>query len=340
MATKQTEKTTKLKLPSVLTFTGSIKPSSAVFYSTDFNPSLLEKDRDSFLKTTTGMVTTIEGTKTVFSDYKNSKEGVKNLGASNLHRVEQAVISKGNNALYTSFSVTINPKWQKINSLDNAGYDWLKIYNKFKEEILEHPTVLKNLAKKYTTQIFNASWLHRNNEISANTKIYVSDYGSEKFKHLTFEEVEALIYFGLSNQEEKSVCLVVEALVKAPELTRVYPSQIFTESKNDVKKEDVISGLLYKVNGFAALSPQKISCALRKFDICEHDGFQKAIPVGTLGVDQEYGYASRVVNEKTFYHYFLELDTLIKNHNEQVLEYVVACLILGGVFNGESEKNK
>ncbi len=219
------------------------------------------------------------------------------------------------------------------------------------------------LARRYAENIVNARWMWRNG-CSANKQVTVyevCDNGDEvlliKSKPGHHFEVNIVdgdmrllvnkIATSLGN-EAYPLRLKIQGSGMVGGGQEVYPSQVF-----DDKSKHLFS-VPCKKGRHAAMQSQQIGSAIRTIDTW-YPGFELNGPlvVEPLSVDQKHSKAWRVKGDNSrvktdLCSYLVEIDEMLESLEsasgidsiEGHIHYVMACLVRGGVFSGESKKEQ
>ncbi|MBE0471470.1 MAG: type I-F CRISPR-associated protein Csy3 [Methyloprofundus sp.] len=213
--------------------------------------------------------------------------------------------------------------------------------NEFKEQ-----DKLETLAYRYAYNIANGRFLWRNRVCAESVKIEV--YQGEEDEPLKFDahafslqnfdknnvdsdlvKLTKIIQSGLNAQDDFTLLKVI-AYVKLGNGQHVFPSQ----EMNMGEKGKV----LFQLDGCAAVHNVKIGNALRTIDNWYTDNAEFPIAAEPYGAVTQRGQAYRKSEN--------DLYTLIKNWlNEKEItsddkNFIVANLIRGGLFQGDSKKKK
>lgn len=341
----------KLKLPSLLSYRGSIKPGAAFYFA---------KLEDGSRVPVEVTQATVKGTMASYKEVKGAKspaELEKSSGRSNLQTIDQAVLPPATKEFLMEFVVNVTPgslRPESCNSQDvalalNAFVSRYHALGGFKE-----------LAERYIRNILNGAWLWRNGSLFETGKIEVKatiDGVEQSFSASmtaqfdnALQVPEALVDLVASALagERRVAILRVSAALDAYAGQEVYPSQEFANEANDVSR---IFASVRGKDGVrqAFMHPQKVGNALRRIDDWYQPmpGFDlKPLAVEPLGVDASNQVAHRATNGEDFYTLVEKrLDVLqaaldVANSASQITaehHYIVAVLVRGGVFSGEKK---
>ncbi len=220
----------------------------------------------------------------------------------------------------------------------------IKAVNQFKET-----TGLSTLANRYAYNIANGRFLWRNRVCADKIKINVYLMENENETKLEFDgfsfpvnnfeknsdniNLKTLgdyILKGFRDNEEHFGFLRIDAYAKLGIGQHVFPSQEMNMSE---KRKT-----LFKINDCAAIHNVKLANAIRTIDNWYDENAQFPIAIEPYGSVTQIGQAFRKSK--------IDLYTLLLKwlNNEEISEtdkaYIVANLIRGGLFQGESEKKK
>ena len=357
-----------LTLPSMLSYSGSIKPGAA------FYEAVIGTGANATRVPVAVVETTLKGTMANYFEVKNARDQgavVKALGRPNLQTIHQALLPAGTTAFEMQYTLNVIPNaLMPHNCNDNvvgkALHNFMARYNKVGGS--------QYLASRYVTNLLRGAWLWRNADQfeSGTIEVTVKIDGVDKtFTNNSFsnraclkqvagsEELIVLVGKALAGEIRdsdtgftKSIVLRVKACMDAFPGQEVYPSQEFV---ND--KEHPVSRVLASVKSAgnvdqAIMHPQKIGNALRRIDdwYTPLDGFDlNPLAVEPLGVDSSMQVAHRASSAKDFYTLVekqfgnlmaslesaASVDDLQADHH-----YLAAVMSRGGVFSGESEADK
>lgn len=341
----QSNQVEKISLPTLLSFEKTITNGIGDFFAfKNENLDLFFENKKEFYKTlvpVTASVVTANGTR---NDYKAQKESETNVGYGNPQRIEVALMPSGNDAIYISFDLIINPHWQKPHSCDNIKY--VEAIEKV-TQLYSKKIGMKELAKLYTRQILSGDWGWRNKNLCDDCYKVVVSNNKRKLGRPLKEEIysDEKLYEIILNALEnpmKSAHLKVEGFFVVGN-SEIYPSQLFTEKSTD---KTAVGKLLAKHDDNQVyFSSFKIGNALRTIDCWyNNDEVNSPIAISPYGVERETAYPHRKENGNHLYTYLEDLDTIIdelengfKKYKETDLHFLMACLILGGVFNKSSK---
>ena len=322
-------------LPTVLAFERCIETSDAVFFGMHGDVA-------------TPVIVT---EKTVRGSQSNYGQSEKNAKASNIQRVNAAMLKADETVLkicYTLKAIGRVGKTCACNSPEFAA--------KLKSFINEKLTLenAKILAELYFANIVNGRTLWRNAMTGDNITTSVSmikdgvvvetitSVASEdcqdmsltdaaKVKFASMIEAVARAFMG-----EKKVMFNVESSIFMGRGSEVYPSQEFMQDRGD---KDALSKKLYTVNGDqAAYHSQKVSNAIRVIDRTYPDFVDQPIAVEPYGSVTTQSMAYRWTETGKDFYTMFERAIAGEAMNDDDVRFVLAVLIRGGVFGGKDGK--
>ncbi len=260
----------------------------------------------------------------------------------NLQTVDAAALDVANDTLVARWSCKVLPFTGEPYVCNDQEYQQV-VTEKVRGYLEEYG--VKELARRYASNIANARWLWRNRMGAEEISVTVTkENQSITFSHAeiinlndfsyTSPELDTLtewIAAGLSGQAY--TILYIEGEAKVGYGQEVYPSQELILDTGNRK-----SKVLYQVDNKAGVHSQKIGNAIRTIDTWYEEDAPFPIAVEPYGSVTTLGMAFRQPRpKKDFYSIF---DAWMKdNHSptEDEQHYVMAILIRGGVF-GESSK--
>lgn len=356
-----------IKLPSMLSYAGSIKPGAGLY------EAVIGTGEKSHRVPVEVKETSLKGTISSHKDLKGAFEAdAKAIGRANLQTIHQAILPPETTGFEISYTLTIIPNSLKANNCNVAevGAALTNFTKRYYEIGGGH-----FLASRYVTNLLRGSWLWRNADQFEAGRIEVTakiDGVERVFSNKSInartslkpvagsEALIDLVGKALAGEIRdpdtgfsKSVVLRVKAIMEAYPGQEVYPSQEFENEKN---QED-ISRILASVKTQGGLNqafmhPQKIGNSLRRIDdwYTPMDGFELSpLPIEPLGVDTSMQVAHRAQNGHDFYTLLEKrFDALVKelegatdvNSLNADIHYLVSVLIRGGVFSGEKKEKK
>lgn len=351
----------KFKFPSVLTYNKTIQPSTGVFYSLfDVN---VEGNKVSY-ESKDGVVITTVGIRAAKSNYEDNVDAkADKLAESNLQRIDTASLAPESEWLLVDYNVSFNNNIMSPHSCnDLETYERMVAFaNKF-ESVIGY----KELIVRYLKNIINANTMWKNKSFAEEGYVTIEYYDS---KNSVQREVHFNINFkdDFSVQEESQqdfdlLCEVliskmtnkevftmnVKNFLKMGKGQSVYPSEEFVDDKNSVEgRSKVLSSYKNsKGRNIATYHNVKIGNAIRRIDDWHDHPSEKRVPVEMFAPDLNF---ARILRNSTNNFYSL-LEKKLENYEKSLdkndvseeetneLNYIVACLIRGGVFNGKSKK--
>ncbi len=331
----------KMKAASVLAFERKLDISDAFFWQKDSNAD----KKDVLITPVIIREKSVRGTisnrlkKAVANDPAKLDAEIEKP---NLQTVDAAALEVNNDTLVIKWSCKVLPFSGEPYVCDELYYRQI-LMGKVRGYLEEYG--VKELARRYASNIANARWLWRNRIGAEEISVTVTN-GNES---LTFSHAEIInlndfsysspeldtltewIVAGLSDQA--FTILYIEGQAKVGYGQEVYPSQELILDTGRSK-----SKVLYQLNKQAGVHSQKIGNAIRTIDTWYEEDAQFPIAVEPYGSVTTLGTAFRQPKQKNdFYSIF---DAWIKDDKlptEDEQHYVMAILIRGGVF-GESGK--
>ena len=352
----------KFKFPTVLTYNKTIQPSTGVFYS------LFGVEKDNFkinYKEKKGVVVDDIGIRTSISTYENNPDEItaENFSKSNLQRNDVAALDPESEWLMVEYNLNINNNLTPHSCNDPVIYDRLiEFLESFKSNI-----GYEELITRYLKNIVNANTMWKNKSFSEECYVEISYIDpSNGCEVLANFEVDFKDDFSIltTNQDEfnKLRDIIVEKMNKSEVFTmnvknflklgkgqEVYPSEEFVEDKDKLGRSKILSSYKNKKGEkIATFHSVKIGNAIRKIDNWHNHESKKRVAVEMYAPDLNFGRILRdsktnffTLMESNFDKYEKALKTN-KIDKEQIneLNYIVACFIRGGLFNGKSEKKE
>lgn len=270
----------------------------------------------------------------------------------NIFEGDDASLPPNNDSLKISFTLRIIGNLGKPFACNNRDFQ-AKITDTINQFKGENGSGLETLALRYAYNIANGRFLWRNRVCAEEIKVWVylggdskplefvaTEYAMNDFnKNANTPDLKKLKDFilkGLNGGDSSFVFLKIEAFAKLGNGQHVFPSQ---EMNTGEKKK-----VLFQLDGCAAIHNVKIGNAIRTIDNW-YDQESKTernaefpIAVEPYGSVTQIGHAFRK-NDNDLYKLLLNWlhDKPITQDNKN---YVVANLVRGGLFQGESEKDK
>ncbi len=343
-------KKNNIAIASVLAFEKKLVPSDGRFYGTYWsrrnernNPLILQE------KSVRGTISNRLKKNALSSAVKQNND----IEKPNLQTIDCCALSRDQDTLSLSFSLKVLSGVEKPSVCNSS--EFRNSYEMAAKHYINH-SHFNELAKRYATNIANASFLWRNRigaeRIEVNVKVLNQDEEQEwtfdaksistkNFKHEN-PYILALadkIASALSGKKE-FLLLEINAYAQIGLGQDVYPSEELILDKSNSKSKK--SKILYHIDGIAGMHSQKIGNALRTIDTWypEHDQANIGpIAIEPYGTVTNLGKAYRTPKEKAdFYTLFDDFSRGGELLSEEEKHYVMAVLIRGGVF-GESSKD-
>lgn len=318
----------KLEKSKVLSFEGKIVPSDAIMMSGN-----MDSDNWSYIDITEKTVRGVMSNRLKSSDDKKATHA-------NIQHIDSASLHHDHDCLKVSFTLKILSGCNTPSACESPAYE-KKLKTLINGYIEEHG--FKELSKRYAQNIINARYLWRNRFGAESVTVKINTKGKE----LVFNAFD----YSLNNFDEKltgsaltlaniieegllnNVTMEVTAIAKIGKGMPVYPSQKMIMNIASGSK----GRHLFSVdNVTAGLHSQKVGNALRTIDTW-HEKFEEigAVAINPYASVTQKGQANRPPSSKNdFYSIW---DAWIMKDVEPTIEqkhYVVAMLILGGVFGG------
>ncbi|MEE9338257.1 MAG: type I-F CRISPR-associated protein Csy3 [Methylococcaceae bacterium] len=344
-----TKNTTKFETPTILSFEAKLLCSDAVMHSGNWQ-EIKNAEKWQPIKIEEKFV---RGTKSHWQaggseEHKDHAKFLQDIAQANPQTVDNAALPFDADTLKISWTLRVLGNLTQSSACNNPEYD-KKLSGLIKNYAEEHK--FDELAKRYAINIANGRFLWRNRVGADEVKILVYLDGEQeplKFNAYDFtlsnfdgnsEDINKLanaIKEGLSDTTgEKFTFIKVVAFSKLGNGQQVYPSQDMNMEKSDK--------VLYKLNAkteteVAAMHSQKIGNAIRTIDNW-HSKADKSGPIAVepYGSVTVRGQAYRPLNNGSFYK-VLESWMNDKEPTDSEKHYMMATLIRGGVFSGETKK--
>lgn len=329
----------KTKLPSLLSITGAIDPSHAIFFSSSDKNT--KNGKPLSLKEIT-----VLGTLSSYGEQSKTDD----VPAGNIQKIDSCFLPSEHNYLHVKGNIKFS---NQIESVNANSTDYIKsikeIYANYCEE-----NNFKELIDRYLIQLFNGSVLFRNKyssdivlklifnskslEIDVNQRYMFSDIDSLKSKYPEINEVESFISKAFSGKEDDVFILEYEYITEMGFGQEVYPSQEFMESKKD-NKGKVLFETIYNGQKITGLHSQKVGNALRTIDTWFSEESSMPIPVDPFGPDKKNGCFRRGKNKKSIFDILpsivdKKLNDEEIDYNSGELHYLIASILRGGVYSG------
>lgn len=343
-----------MKLPSLLAYTRSISPSVGVFFGIED-----KKDLFDFKKRIPVQITKVGLSSTISNYSKDIEKSLENNGK-NLQKTQQALVPDNCNFLAMEFSLNIVNNFKNPISCNEVIYR--KKINEYVEKYLKTDKI-RTVARLYLQNIITARFMFRNLNNSSKMEVHVKS-DDKIFKFISHSNLHNLEQF---NKEEKiSIEILLDELVsalkgdkkevgdgfKVPMVinwrittlfetepnSEIYPSQEFIEDSKEGKVLSTIKTSLDKEQ--ASYHSQKIGNAIRTIDVWYPDykdeDKQYPIPVEPYGIDRSSDTVLR--KKENLYSHLEKVDEYIeKEPSDEISDYIIACLIRGGVYSGSKK---
>ena len=334
----------KIKLPSLLSITGAIDPSHAIFFSSP--DGLVGRCKPLSLKEIT-----VLGTLSSYGEQSKTDS----VPVGNIQKVDSCFLPSEHNYLHVKGNVKFS---NQIESINTNAPDFIKgIKEIYKNYSLENNFV--DILDRIIIQLLNGSILFRNKYSSAiklrlsfnnkdldfvvNQGHKFADINGLKLNNSEIDGIIKSISSSLKGSESDVFLLEYEYVVDMGHGQEVYPSQEFLESKKD-NKGKVLFETFYNGERITGLHSQKVGNALRTIDTWFSEDEVYPIPVDPFGPDKKNGCFRRGGNKKSV---FDILPKIVEEAlNEQKIDYgsadmhyLIASILRGGVYSGAG-KNK
>lgn len=346
-----TKKPTKFETPTILAFEAKLLCSDAVMHSGNWqNIKSVEK-----LEPIKIEEKSVRGTKSHWQasgseEHKDHAKFLQDIAQANPQTVDNAALPFDADTLKVSWTLRVLGNLERSSACNNPEYD-KKLSALIKSYGEDYQ--FDELAKRYAINIANGRFLWRNRIGAEEVNILVYLEGEDKplefnaydFKLSDFDsndsnitKLSSIIKQGLSdNTGEKFSFIKIVAFSKLGNGQQVYPSQDMNMEKSEKGK------VLYKLNAdtdneIAAMHSQKIGNAIRTIDNW-HSQSDKSGPIAIepYGSVTVRGQAYRPLNNGSFYK-VLENWMNDNEPTDSEKHYMMATLIRGGVFSGETKK--
>jgi len=348
-----------LQIPTMLNYTRSLIPSNGVFFCVPDGGDLTnEKDWRPIEvrhQTVRGTIANYSNVPRVGNLAETEEAKLLNPENANIQRIDSCYLPADISRFCLKFGVNMAAHSLAPGACNDVAFS--ERLERF-AELYAAADGYRELARRYLQNILNGRWLWRN-RYAVDKRVMVkldgrlvyenaiengleTDYSDREGHGELWEAIAA----ALSGRREPVRLEVLGSGDLGPG-QEVYPSQEFAEDKSDREGKLLASqpagdGKIRQ----AIMHSQKIGNALRTIDDWHKEAEQFGrIPVEPYGVVQQRARAVRLPPTKNDLYTHLEnIDQLL-----QALEggqpggrehYVMACLIRGGVFSGESKKKK
>lgn len=346
-----TKNTTKFETPTILAFEAKLLCSDAVMQSGNWqHKDAIEKWQPIKIEEKS-----VRGTKSHWQasgseEHKDHAKFLQDIAQANPQTVDNAALPFDADTLKVEWTLRVLGNLAQSSACNNPEYDE-KLSGLIKGYGEEYQ--FDELAKRYAINIANGRFLWRNRIGADEVKILVYlegesdplEFNAYDFKLSDLEsndkninKLSSVIKQGLSdNTGEKFTFIKIVAFSKLGNGQQVYPSQDMNMEKGEKGK------VLYKLNAdtdneIAAMHSQKIGNAIRTIDNW-HSQADKSGPIAIepYGSVTVRGQAYRPLNNGSFYK-VLENWMNDKEPADEEKHYMMATLIRGGVFSGETKK--
>ncbi len=302
-----------------------------------------------------------------------NKDSERELGSrevSNIQETDTARLDANATGLIVEFSTRFLDLMNSVNACAPSGKakaDELIEVKEFRQSLfsfIERAKVsdgIKDVACRYARNIANGRWLWRN-RVSAKSifvKVTVDEhsfiFNSLQIPFLNFDNFSedektlgSLIAKCLTGEEDYTIKISATVDFDIKGSIEVYPSQNYLGDKPDGFSRSLYKyGLpdqIDKTNnamvGYAAIRDQKISNALRTIDTWYPDfiTIKEPIPVEPNGASLKFMTFFRQNNEHSAFKLFAHLNDIDPSSSDG--KFCIACMMRGGVFSRESDKEK
>jgi CRISPR-associated protein Csy3 len=332
------------KLPTLLSFERKLEPSDALMYGGNWNDSIendgAEQSKEAAWQPIPITKRQNRSTQSAYGTKDEDKSKPNPVSSDS----DDANLPHNNDTLKVSFTLRVIGNIGVPYACNNPVFEKL-ITEKIKD-FQKDSQDFATLAFRYAYNIANGRFLWRNRVCAEKIMIKVNFKGLEKplsfnaydyslndfLKNQDCQKLQTLankIKEGFGGGSDSFALLEIDAYVKLGNGQHIFPSQ---EMNMGEKKK-----VLFQLEKTAAIHSVKIGNALRTVD----DWYDKAefpIAAEPFGAVTQRGEAHRKTKIDL---YSLMLDWMNKdNLDDNQKNYVIANLIRGGVFSGESEKEK
>lgn len=345
----------KLNIPSIFTMKRSIQSSDGVFYS---GRNLKIVDGNIVLDNVKNVLVKEIGIKASKSNYENDENKIADkLHESNLQRIEMASLDSENDWLQVSYNVNFTNQLKPYSCNDVSFSEKINEFiNLYSEQ-----RGFSELIERYLINIISSIPMWRNRDfasegyakVEVNEEVFifkldlhtdeldVNDLSDEESKSLN-----ELVDFVLKKyKNKKTVSLDVTNYLKLGNGQEVFPSQEFVDdkSKADNDPSRILASTVINGKRVAVYHNAKIGNAIRRIDNWygkEGETVYK-VPVEPFAPEQNKALVHRVSNnfykliESNLEKYMklMESDN-IDSQSLKDIDFIMACFIRGGVFNG------
>ncbi|WP_170308331.1 type I-F CRISPR-associated protein Csy3 [Parashewanella tropica] len=346
-----------MDIPLSLSYSGSIRPSPAIFYC---------KSADSDVKLPVAIVNLVANSPTsAFSEGHREQGVIKNvnayeLGRPQLHCAPYCHVPYEAKWLYCKFSLKL-----RADSFKPHGHDDLKVskYLQRFAKSYKDQNGYHELAKRYAKNILRGKWLWDNLESDQPITLSIKrrgnllikikkiqslqwNYGWEGYQD-ALNELTALIDTALSSTG--TVTLQIKVKIRAETLQEVIPSQlVLSEAERRADKEPTFAETSLNSNQrTVCLTKYKVGAGIQLID--DWIDTEDPIRVSEYGAVHGQHIALRTPRSKQdvysllpkvpFYIRFLRYNQLGEDEISNEIHYLMSMLVKGGVFNRKSDKS-
>lgn len=333
----------KLKIPSMLSYSRSINPTDAVMMGVNSDTGYVEP-----------VVVQRRTSLTPLSHFSETQNAEKNPARRRPSEGDVALLGPMVDTLMIQFSVVFNGK-----SIE--PYSCNKQFHETRDALVEFAKVFgekggyEELAKRYLDQILSGAPAWRNLDMSEEIQVSVKSkkvsletvttddgvisYSSKKNYQLMINDIATAL-------QAKNRSLRLKVTIKLPmaPMTEVFPSELFVES-GVTQLSYVEAGTPEgKVIKQAIIHNQKLGNAIRTIDDWYDDNAPYPLAVEPFGIDHRLNMAMRIQNNRHFYklmtHGLIGFTNSIKKAKgaDQIpgdAMFFMACLIRGGVYSAK-----
>ena len=337
----------KLELPSMLNYTRSIIPSNGLFTckgnNADCGPVLITR------QTQRGTISNYSGIDRSGQKSKTEQEKLLDPKNANIQTIDVCYLPETCDCFQLNFSLTFSGQSRQPGACNvPVFFERLETF----AELYSNLGGYSELAGRYLTNVINGRWMWRNRYATEKKVTITEDDGTTTIftvenaldhdysQHQRFATLRDKIADALSGKD-LPLRLRVSGEGNLGFGQEVYPSQEFAEGKEG----KVLASKTHQVGKQAAMHSQKIGNAIRTIDTWHKKAQQYgAIAIEPYGVVQQRAEAVRLPNETKddLYSHLIDIEDMINSLQQGTISprehYVMARLIRGGVYSGESKK--
>ena len=337
----------KLELPSMLNYTRSIIPSNGLFTckgnDADCGPVLITR------QTQRGTISNYSGIDRSGQKSKTEQEKLLDPKNANIQTIDVCYLPETCDRFQLSFSLTFSNQSRQPGACNvPVFFERLETF----AELYSNLGGYTELAGRYLTNVINGRWMWRNRYATEKKVTITEDDGTtttfivqnaldhDYSQHKRFATLRDKIAGALSGAD-LPLRLRVSGEGNLGFGQEVYPSQEFAEGKEG----KILASKAHQDGKQAAMHSQKIGNAIRTIDTWHKKAQQYgAIAIEPYGVVQQRAEAVRLPNETEddLYTHLMNIEEMISTLQQDTItpreHYVMACLIRGGVYSGESKK--